>query len=176
MEPAAATRPVFGNLSRYVFAAIAGGGTALGIASYAHGHTEEPDADGTSFNRIDTAEAKDLTSGPFAPTTILPLTTAFMAIGLMYTKGRITMPEKGAQIGQAIQDAAKAAGTDILAGEGTKTKKLYAFSGGMIFASFGARQIVWGADNYQTRHLPVDGNGKVMSGYGTDLKTATASN
>lgn len=156
ISPAAATpvRPIFSNASKYVFSAIGGGGAAVGLASWARSSSEAPDADGSSLNRMDRAEARDKFSGPFAPTTVLPLTVAFLAIGGLYTKGRIMLPEKGAAIPAGLQDAAKAAGTELVSGEGTLTKMLYASSGGMIFGSFGAREIVFGDDDYQTRHVP----------------------
>jgi hypothetical protein len=160
---AAAQRPIISHASRHVFAAIAGGGTAVGLASWARNASDQPDADGSSPGRMDRAEAREKFSGPFAPTTILPLATAFLAIGTLYTKHRIMLPEKGAAIPAALQDAAKAAGTEIVKGEGTLNKTLYAFSGGMIFGSFGAREIVFGDDDYRTRHVPVDGNGDVIT-------------
>lgn len=162
---ARAPRQILASATRYTFAAVAGGGVAMGLASYARNSTTPPNADGSSPNRMDRAEARDKFSGPFAPTTILPLTVAFLAIGGLYTKGRILLPERGAKIPAALQDAARAAGTELIRAEGSKTKALYAFAGGMIFGSFGARQIVFGEDRYLTRHIPVDGNGRIVPGY-----------
>jgi hypothetical protein len=161
------TRPFFGSQSRNVMAAVVGGGISVGIASYAKSHSTAPQPDGSSVGYLDRGEAKQYFSGPFAPTTILPLTIAFLAIGGLYTKGRILLPERGAAIPTALQDAAKAAGTVIIPGEGSKTKQLYALTGGMIFGSFGANQIVVGEDRFQDRHIPVDGNNEVIAGYGT---------
>lgn len=177
---AAAPRPIASATSKHVLSAIMGGGTALGVANYARNHSEAPNADGSSPGRLDRAEAKEKFSGPGAPTTILPLTLAFMAIGVMYGKGRIMFPEKGAVVPAGLKDAAEAAGTKLIPGEGTLTKSFYAGMGGMIFGSFGAREIIFGNDDFQTRHIPVDGNGAVEPGFDTmaspwgDLATTPA--
>ena len=140
-------RQIASPASRHILAASFGGVIPVVIAQFAHNNTTAPDANGKSPGRIDRTEARRLTTGAYAPTTLVPLFSALICIGLLYTKGRAVLGEAKGPLDKTLAAAAAKAGAKMLVGEGPKTKVLYATAGGAIFGSMAADPIVYGGDS-----------------------------
>lgn len=105
----AAPRKVASNFSQIVMAAGTGFAGASGLAIAVDRMTDLPNPDGTSPDRIDRQEARDMWVGARSNTFILSAFTAGLMIGPLYTHARriIGSPELAAKAagGRAMLDA-----------------------------------------------------------------------
>lgn len=138
--------------------------TTVGIAAAVHHFTKPPNADGTSVDRLDRVEAKSIFSGETGATTLIPLISALLCIGVLYTKGRVVLGDMGitGEMASKFEEALKSTGATIVKNEGAKTKSLYAAFGGAILGSVVSESLIFGKDGKLSRGVylgddPADG-------------------